>query len=154
MKLKIAIITLLITTSASVNAKWIDLICEPQLFGGYLFYPPSSHKQYKCTADRIDKKFSSDPFQAAFQDCYTWLIGFDSDGDNAEVESFVIKTLTYELKKSSSHYNLTNSDSALNTEFTIRVNRETLKYEWKIINNFGVDSNIGQCRLSSKKNII
>ncbi len=117
----------MITTSASVNAKWIDLICEPQLFGGYFFYPPSlSHKQYKCTADRIDKKFSSDPFQAAFQDCYTWLIGFDSDGDNAEVESFVIKTLTYELKKSSSHYNLTNSDSVVNTEFTIRV-------DWEIV---------------------
>ena len=155
MKLKAIVTTLIITVSLSVNAKWVDLICEPQLFGGYFFYPPSlSHKQYKCTANTIDKRFSSSPFEATFQDCYTWMIGFDTDSDSAEVESFVIITLAYKLKKSSSHYNMINNDSFVNTKFTIKVNRETLKYEWKKTDNFGVDSNIGQCRLSSKKNII
>jgi hypothetical protein len=149
--MKSILTTLLITTSLSVNAKWVDLICEPQLFGGYWHRFGAEPPKKKCTTDIIDKRFSSD---SSFRDCYTWMIGFDSDGDSAEVESIVAIPMTYKLKKSSSHYNLMNNDAVTGAEFTIRVNRETLKYQWKLSDKFEVRSNIGQCRLSSRKNII
>jgi hypothetical protein len=154
MKLKAIIITLFITVPLLVNAKWVDLVCYPQLKGSHTYglnYGTPKAPSDKCAEELIDRGLSSS--RILLGDCYTWIIGFNSESSTAEVDSPIIKAKTYNLKKSSLYYSLShNVDSS--AKLTINVNRETLKYYWKFSTEHMILSNSGQCSLSNRETLI